>query len=76
MSVSEKRCTKSCHTLDGSTPETPPGTSTPDPDLQLVNSAWPGLPEPIRAGIVAMIRAAGNVRASPDGLANPNIPGK
>jgi hypothetical protein len=28
-----------------------------DPDLDAVIDAWPGLPEPIRRGILAMIRA-------------------
>ncbi|MGO9598357.1 MAG: hypothetical protein ACLP7Q_10235 [Isosphaeraceae bacterium] len=28
-----------------------------DPDLAAVVDAWPGLPEAIRAGILAMIRA-------------------
>jgi hypothetical protein len=30
-----------------------------DPDLAKIIDAWPTLPEPIRAGILAMIRAAG-----------------
>ena len=30
-----------------------------DADLQAVIDRWPELPEPIKAGIVAMIRAAG-----------------
>lgn len=36
------------------------GAQTPpiDPDLQAVVKAWPGLPESVRAGIVAMVRAA------------------
>jgi hypothetical protein len=29
-----------------------------DPELQLVNEAWPTLPEALKAGILAMIRAA------------------
>ena len=29
-----------------------------DPDLAAVVDAWPGLPEAIRAGIMAMVRAA------------------
>jgi hypothetical protein len=29
-----------------------------DPDLARVVEAWPALPEAIRAGIVAMVRAA------------------
>jgi hypothetical protein len=30
-----------------------------DPDLAAVVDAWPTLPEPIRAGILGMIRTAG-----------------
>ena len=30
------------------------------PDLQAIIDAWPTLPEAIRAGILAMIRAAGS----------------
>jgi hypothetical protein len=30
-----------------------------DPNLAIVVAAWPILPEPIRAGIVAMIKASG-----------------
>ena len=30
------------------------------PDLQVIIDAWPTLPEAIQAGILAMIRAAGN----------------
>jgi hypothetical protein len=33
--------------------------ATADPDLALLIAAWPKLPEPIRAGILAMIWAAG-----------------
>jgi len=29
-----------------------------DPDLAAIVTAWPTLPEPIRAGILAMVRAA------------------
>ena len=29
-----------------------------DPELAVLVAAWPTLPEPIRAGIVAMVRAA------------------
>jgi hypothetical protein len=31
----------------------------PDPDLAAVMSAWPTLPGPIRAGILAMVKATG-----------------
>jgi hypothetical protein len=30
-----------------------------DPDLAAVEAAWPELPEAIRAGILAMVKAAG-----------------
>jgi hypothetical protein len=38
-----------------------PATPSPaiDPGLAALIDAWPTLPEPIRAGILAMIRAAG-----------------
>jgi len=39
----------------GSTAE---GGGAPDADLQAVIDAWHTLPEPIRAGIVAMVKAA------------------
>jgi hypothetical protein len=32
------------------------------PDLAAVVDAWPGLPEPIRAGILALVNAAQNGR--------------
>jgi len=31
-----------------------------DPELRVVIAAWPELPEAIRAGIVAMVKAAGD----------------
>lgn len=34
-------------------------TGPNDPRLAAVIGAWPSLPEPIKAGILAMIRAAG-----------------
>lgn len=37
-------------------PTTPP---TDDPDLAAIMAAWPSLPAPVRAGILAMIRVAG-----------------
>jgi hypothetical protein len=33
-----------------------------DPDLRAVVDAWPTLPEPVRAGILAMVRASGGGR--------------
>jgi hypothetical protein len=30
-----------------------------DPDLSAVVASWPTLPDPVKAGIMAMIRAAG-----------------
>lgn len=35
-----------------------PDSTEADPDLALVVEAWPGLPEAVRAGIVAMVKAA------------------
>ena len=32
-----------------------------DPDLVAIVSAWPTLPGPVKAGIVAMVRAAGGI---------------
>ena len=31
---------------------------TSDPDLASVVNAWPSLPEPMKAGILAMVKAA------------------
>jgi hypothetical protein len=36
-----------------------PKTLLAPPDLQAIIDAWPSLPEPVKAGIVAMVRAAG-----------------
>jgi hypothetical protein len=36
-----------------------PETSQSNPGLKAVIDAWPTLPEPIRAGILALVRAAG-----------------
>jgi hypothetical protein len=53
---------------DGGTPSGTPSTvsgspvsptSPTDPDLSRVVAAWPVLPKAIRAGIVAMVQAAG-----------------
>lgn len=42
-------------------PATPPAKPTPptDPELAAVVRAWPTIPQAVRAGIVAMVRAAG-----------------
>jgi len=37
----------------------PPLRRDADPDLAAVISAWPGLPQALKAGIVAMVKAAG-----------------
>jgi hypothetical protein len=34
------------------------GFTVTDPDLALVNAAWDRLPEAVKAGIVAMVKAA------------------
>ena len=45
----------------GSAAGSAPSENQPIPaDLQAVIDAWPALPEAIQAGILAMIRAAGN----------------
>jgi hypothetical protein len=36
----------------------PGSDATHDPDLAALVAAWPDLPEPVRAGINAMVRAA------------------
>jgi hypothetical protein len=41
------------------TPHGAEGNRT-DPDLEKVVEAWPDLPAAVKAGIVAMVRAAGN----------------
>ena len=33
------------------------GDRAPDPDLRMILDRWGDLPEPIRAGIVAMVKA-------------------
>jgi hypothetical protein len=46
-------------------PPSPPATPT-DPELAAVVAAWSDLPPAVRAGIVAMVKAAG-VRPGPSG---------
>jgi hypothetical protein len=41
----------------------PKDTCQNDPHLTLVNRAWPDLPEAIRSGIVAMVKAASGRRS-------------
>jgi hypothetical protein len=36
-----------------------PDALPPDPDLAAVVAAWPTLSEPIRAGILALVKASG-----------------
>ena len=38
-------------------PENAPQTTDSDPDLAKVTDAWPTLPEAVKAGIVAMVKA-------------------
>jgi hypothetical protein len=38
--------------------------SESDPELALILERWSSLPEPIRAGIVAMVRATRTIRAT------------
>ena len=44
-----------------SAPQTPPANPAPpaDPELAAVVAAWPDLPPAIRAGVVALVKAAG-----------------
>jgi hypothetical protein len=35
-----------------------------DPDLAAVVTAWPNLPEPLKAGIMAIVRASGGGSAA------------
>ena len=52
------------------TSTTVPAPSLPN-DLRLIVDAWQSLPEPLRAGIVAMVRAAGTPSPSPADLPDP-----
>ena len=50
-----------CESPSASTSNSPSSSSTntrDDPDLHQVIEAWPDLPEPLRAGIVAMVHAS------------------
>jgi hypothetical protein len=46
--------TDTCHLPTDRPPLAPPT----DPDLALVVAAWPTMPEPIKVGIMAMVKAA------------------
>lgn len=48
---------KSGNKGDGFGPPTPPAKPT-DPELAAVVAAWADLPPPIRAGVVALVKAA------------------
>ena len=51
-------CTKPTPKAGGTGDPVVPGCSGSDPDLAAVISSWPELPEAIRVGIVAMVKAA------------------
>jgi hypothetical protein len=53
--------------VTGLVQETRGGTRPTDPHLLAVVTAWPGLAEPIKAGIVAMIKAATVSAIAPEG---------
>ena len=59
--VGESGGSKSGNKGAGFGPPTPPATppKPTDPELAAVVAAWPDLPPAIRAGIAAMVRAAG-----------------
>jgi len=59
--VSDSGGSKSGNNGAGSGPPRPPATppKPTDPELAAVAAAWPDLPPAIRAGIVAMVKAAG-----------------
>lgn len=54
--VYDARARTTSYTPSGSAPDAP--NAAPDPDLAALIAAWPDLPEPVRAGINAMVRAA------------------
>ncbi len=64
---SEVRChadvtaetTNDCESRDSVLPDSLPDSLQSDPDLASIVRAWPTLPEPIRAGILATVRAVG-----------------
>lgn len=54
--VYDARAGTTSYTPSDSLPDAP--DAAPDPDLAALIAAWPDLPEPVRAGINAMVRAA------------------
>jgi hypothetical protein len=51
-----------CGATGAGIPADDPADDVPDdPDLVAVVAAWPTLPGPVKAGIVAMVRAAGGI---------------
>jgi len=63
--VPKSGCTDGCQTSPENVPEVvpagPPTTVPDDPKLVRIVTAWPDLPEAVKAGILAMVRAAGGV---------------
>jgi hypothetical protein len=58
--VSESRGSKSGNIGPDSGPSTPATPAKPtDPELAAVVAAWPDLPPAIRAGVLALVKAAG-----------------
>ncbi len=55
--IRQPACTPSCTTDHDSVTK----LVAADPDLSHLIDAWPTLPESMKAGIVAMVRAAGDV---------------
>lgn len=47
-------------TGDAESDAKPPISAPLDPELQAVIAAWPALPDALKAGILAMVKAAGN----------------
>ncbi len=47
-----------CGALSGDSDTKPAPATPPDPDLSVVIAAWPNVPVVVRAGIVAMVKAA------------------
>ena len=60
QSIDEK-ARKSAVSRAENAPETVSVPSQIAPDLVKVIDAWPSLPEPVKAGILAMVKAAGNL---------------